>query len=65
MELAFLPAIEWRETLIVIVVLLTIYIAYVYLRMQRLKREALRVESVVRSAAESALLSSCSVAIRM
>lgn len=50
MELDFLPAIEWREALIVVVVLLTIYIAYVYLRMQRLKREALHVENAVPTA---------------
>ncbi len=45
MEFDFFSAIELREGLMVVVVLLMIYIAYVYLRMQRLKREALRIDT--------------------
>lgn len=46
MELDFLPRNRMAQALIVVVVLLTIYMAYVYLRMQRLKR-ALHVENAV------------------
>lgn len=56
MELDFLTNSGWREALVVVIGLLTVYIVFIYLRMHRLKQEALRVETAAEAFVSSAAL---------
>lgn len=56
MELDFLTNSGWREALVVVIGLLTVYIVFIYLRMHRLKQEALRVETAAAAFVSSTAL---------
>ena len=54
MEFEFLAYLSWREVLIAVVVLLVLYVLFAFLRISRLKNEALRAQDLSTHAAQSA-----------